>query len=224
MTLALTDPLDGRRAVTLEQLAWATPWTEPVVVAERSSQLTEVLSARGRPVLWDGEGRVVELVADALRAHRRLSTLTHARADSLFTLVAPAEQGEPGDERLCEAVRQALAVAGTPCARVLLVRTSGRLLVPVPTGCNPLVRMSIVLQGSGPWILEAGARAPRPSRRATVALDAAHAAVQRARQLPADHVPLAAQLLARLVLVELGSPPSAAENEALLRALAEEPS
>jgi len=214
MTLALTDPIDGRRAVPLEQLAWATPWTEPVVVAEQSSPLTKVLSARGRPVLWDGGGRVVELVADALRAHRLLSGVTHTRADSLFTLVAPAAQAEPGDAELCDAVRQALAVAGTPCARVIVVRTSGR----------PQVPASFVLEGSGPWILEVGGRAARPSRRATVALDAAHPPVQRARQVPADRVPLAAQLLARLVLVELGSPPSADENEALLRALAGEPS
>ncbi len=212
LTLALTDAVQGRRCLTLEELAWLTPWTAPVLVAEGSSPLTRTLAAKRHPVLWDHGGAVVELVADALRAKRILAGVTHTRASSLYTLVVPISDITESDEQLLSAIRDTLLAAGVRCARVILAVKDGR----------PRSAVSSVLAGEGPWLLVAGARSGRPSSRMTVALDAGHVAVKRARQMAPHRRVVAAQLLARLVLLEAGSPPSAGENEALLCVLARE--
>jgi hypothetical protein len=206
LALALVDPVDDETALDLASLVWKTPWTEPVLVAEASTPLTRALADSGRPVMWDRGRQVTNLVARALHSSRTLAGASHAAVDSYCTLYRPLSRPTPSDRALCTAVHRALESASLRIAGVVLVEVSGR----------PLTHASTLLRGAGPWLRLLGEGVRRPSARTTVALNVAHAAIDRARQTAAKRPGATAQLIARLALVEMGRAPSARVNDRLL--------
>jgi hypothetical protein len=141
-----------------------------------------------------------------------MAGVSHARVESLFSLVETLPDPSRLEERLCDAVRATLVSGGVACAGVILARVSGR----------QRAASSFALEGPEPWILAAGERRKRFSARCRVAFDAASSVVKAACATAIRHLPLAAQLLARIALLEASQPPTAAVNEALLGAFHEE--
>jgi hypothetical protein len=200
VSVPLTDARDGIRSMRLAEVRRASPGGAPLVAAE-SDPLTASLAAARIPV--------VRLPGELLAS--RAPATRNARAD--YVLVRPAEPAMPSDAALCDAVGRALGVAGAGVATVGLCALVGarpdRSAVIVPGG-RPGERVCSVREIDRWW------RRWRSS--AVLLLDFEDEAVSLARSRAGTEPFAAADLLARIVLLQARGVLGGSANDGLLLA------
>ncbi len=198
----LTDPVRGSAAMTLDQVLATVPWRDHLLTSPGRDALTRALAADGRAVVLCPTPRIALLLGTvAKRGH----LLAHARY--VLTKELLATELTPADRTLLLCLADVMASGGRPVERVGLVhalgaRPSHTVIGRDSTGLGPVEEIRKVARSFGDG--------------ATLYLDTRDEAVQLARKRAASAPKLAAELLARVILLERKGPLSERANDRLL--------
>ncbi len=209
VSFALTDPIDGRAALTVRDIEAATPWRQPVLTAPASDPLTAALAARGRPVVWVPTRDVERRLESFFDARSLINPRSCRKAHDAFVLLEPLEELTERDGELCQAVAAALSDTTLAAKRVRLARVhgglGGRSALPVTPG-EELVEVADIKKRA------------RDVDGAELWLDAGASPIVVARAKNDKQRVAAAQLLARLLLLEAHGALRERDADALLEA------
>lgn len=199
VTIALTDAVGGATAMTVRELEAATPWRKPVLTATAPDALTAALAAQGRPVVWTPSGEVERRLASFFDPRALLNPRSCRPAHQELVLLEALP-----DVPLCQHLAAILAATSLGIRRARLARVcgelDGRCALAVPSGATLLARNDLGRGGPELWL---DANAP-----------AVVLALRKYDAQPAE----VAQLVARLVLLELGGALSERDADHLLHA------
>lgn len=199
----LAQPVDGEKAMTVDALASRTPWRAPILTVAEPDALSEALASTGRPVVLCHHADVVRHLA-ALRGYvsRRVEP-AHERH-----LLVEEDARSASDQALIEETLACLGVAGVALVNLHFARALG-----ASTGQLVVARraeLGVV------EVDDAFDAARRWGKGDALVIDARNEAVPLARDGAKRQLRAAAQLLARLLLLERKGPLRAGLSDRLV--------
>ncbi len=207
--LPLASAVKGQCAMTHADVAKRTPRRAPILTSTEQSQLTDAFAAQGRPVVLCPHADVVHRVAEL---HPKGGVEAAYERHYLVEEALPGEVSGLGLALVAE-VQRCIAVAGTKVERVTFARVQGALphhLVLARAPIRGIVSLEAAAHAASRW-----------GEGAVLLLDGRSAGVWAACEGARRHPRAAAQLLARMLLLERRGPLGSGVNDALLRDYAE---
>lgn len=213
LAFPLTDPIDDLSVLSGDEIARRTPFRAPVLFATGRDELTTALARTGRPVVWCSTPEVASEVAEVFDVRTFFGPNGTCRAHELYVSMEERRGLGAVAARLAAELERVLEASGNAVGRVAYARFCGA----------PLRRTAVVVGADHGRLARADelAAARRLGRSRVMLLDVSASAVVAARSAARRDVATAAQLLARIVLLELSGAASRRENLALLAAYAE---
>ncbi|MBK7584973.1 MAG: ATP-binding protein [Myxococcales bacterium] len=198
----LASPIDGQSAMTLDGITKLTPWRTSVLTVAEKEPISAAFARVGRPVVLCPHAEVVQ----------RLALLGARGPEPVYErhlLIRERKAPTSHETALMEQVARCIRLAGVDVERVAVAEVTGAFSVKLVVARAPMdgvVPLDTALSAAARW-----------GRGATLLLDLRQQSVLRACALARRHARTAAQLLARMIMLERFGPLTAKVNDALLR-------